>query len=746
MRRAILAVLVCWLLAGGICEAGEMTIIQILTPDEQTFNLDTGVFRVYGIEGLGMPGVRVFSHQVPGQPGGVLDDMLDDVRTVIVSCAVTGADAEAVFAAIHDVAENFRYNRTANLEPLRLRVTEGGNSADLYCYYGGQIVNKLDYRHAMMGFTLVAYDPYWYATSEISTAARGVNSLDVSYIMAKIDGTWSALGNAGAGGGGGVYATQDDGNGNIYMAGAFTSWDSDADQEYITLYDLSEDTWSDVGGGLDEGWVNAMALSPDGTLYIGGVFSSDNGSTPNTRGIIAWDGSSYSALGTGCDDNYVSSLAMDSDGNLYAGGFFTGMGGVANTNGIAKWNGTAWSALGTGADDGIVYGLAIDASDNLYATGSFTGMGGVANTAKIAKWNGTAWTALGTGLNNNGYDIAVDSDGMVYVCGAFTTANGITVSRVAAWDGATFDAMNGGLGATCYKLGVSPDDQLYVFGAHTVGYISRWNGSNWLPPDFIPPGSPSAASLSWDSADNFYVGFNTTGEATAGEATTVTTSGTVKTFPTLAITGPGTLVSITNGSTDQEISANLYINDGETITIDLGDPGETPAGKSISTDWATRPTKNLLLGSLLAPVELATFALEPAPRVASGQNKIGIFMTGTPVESGDNNTQLSRWAGITGLTASNTDDGRLYVSIVDEGGGDFHVNLYSDSARSALVGHTATYSAAGSQAITADNTSGLGGTLYVDAATAADVDIAVDFPLATITHYNRYDSLFAAVD
>jgi hypothetical protein len=97
-------------------------------------------------------------------------------------------------------------------------------------------------------------------------------------------------------------------------------------------------------------------------------------------------------------------------------------------------------------------------------------------------------------------------------------------------------------------------------------------------------------------------------------------------------------------------------------------------------------------------------------------------------EAGDNNNQVSNEANITGVAlCKNCDiDGKLYISIVDDTGGYFHIDLYKATARAAgdLVGHTATYNSTGAKAIVADNSSGLGGTITVDAVTAADVDIS----------------------
>jgi len=99
----------------------------------------------------------------------------------------------------------------------------------------------------------------------------------------------------------------------------------------------------------------------------------------------------------------------------------------------------------------------------------------------------------------------------------------------------------------------------------------------------------------------------------------------------------------------------------------------------------------------------------------------------TAAEANDDNNQLSGWTNITGPEYNqNTDsDGKWHVNIVDDTGGFFHIDIYKDSGKGGgdLVAHTATYNGAGAKAIVEDNSSGLGGTITVDAVTAADADI-----------------------
>jgi len=109
----------------------------------------------------------------------------------------------------------------------------------------------------------------------------------------------------------------------------------------------------------------------------------------------------------------------------------------------------------------------------------------------------------------------------------------------------------------------------------------------------------------------------------------------------------------------------------------------------------------------------------------------------TPAETGDSGNLLSGYSNITGIVSGvNTDsENKLYFTVVDDGGGNYHVNIYKDSGTTQLVGHTASYSGTGAQTVVADNSSGLGGTITVDTLGAGS-GIVVTFGTYTITWYS----------
>lgn len=104
--------------------------------------------------------------------------------------------------------------------------------------------------------------------------------------------------------------------------------------------------------------------------------------------------------------------------------------------------------------------------------------------------------------------------------------------------------------------------------------------------------------------------------------------------------------------------------------------------------------------------------------------------------SGDNNGTL--FGGLTGPIYDYADDaGLIYPSMISDGGGSFHVNFYSDSARAKLFGHTASFSATGSVNFTADNGASLTGTVVVTGTLAASASASLQ-----VYRYGIIDGVF----
>ena len=109
-----------------------------------------------------------------------------------------------------------------------------------------------------------------------------------------------------------------------------------------------------MGTGLTNGVngpVLALAVAPGGAVYAGGMFSLA-GHAPAWN-VARWDGTNWYGLGAGILGSFTPSiraLAVGPDGRVYVGGSFDEAGGSPVKN-IAVWDGSVWAPLGAGVDN-----------------------------------------------------------------------------------------------------------------------------------------------------------------------------------------------------------------------------------------------------------------------------------------------------------------------------------------------------------------------------------------------------------
>ena len=315
--------------------------------------------------------------------------------------------------------------------------------------------------------------------------------------VARWDGTaWSALGP----GLGNVFkedvtALAVAPNGDLYAAGYF------AQAGNVTVNGLARwngTSWGALGSGVGNSgrdYVNALAVAPNGDLYVSGSLTLVGGTAVSN--VARWNGAAWSALGSGIgsigNNAYVQTLAVAPNGDLYAGGYFDLAGG-ATANNIARWNGTGWNALGTGSANGLnssVYALVVAPNGDVYVGGSFS-QAGTVPANNIARWNGMAWSTLGTssanGVSGTVYALAPNGGGELFVGGQYIIqAGGVAAAGLARWNGTTWSALGAGISSEnkVNTLAVAANGDLFVgadlvqFGAVTANRIARWNGSAW---------------------------------------------------------------------------------------------------------------------------------------------------------------------------------------------------------------------------------------------------------------------------
>ena len=360
--------------------------------------------------------------------------------------------------------------------------------------YGGTYVNAL-----------AALDGKLYVGGDFTTAGGATANNVAAWDPAT--STWSSLGTGSANGVNGEVNALAALDGKLYVGGEFTTAGG-ATANYVAVWDPTTSTWSSLGSGSANGvdggiQVNTavMALAAlDGKLYVGGDFITAGGAT--AINVADWETatSTWSSFGTGIAngvDDEVNALAA-LDGTLYVGGDFTTAGGLP-ANRVAVWDPTTstWSSLGMGSANGVggggnsVYALAA-LDGTLYVGGDFTTAGG-ATANYVAAWDPatSTWSSLGTG-SANGVDDEVNAlaalDGKLYVGGWFTTAGGATAKGVAVWDPTTsaWSSLETGSANGVGSGGISAlaalDGKLYVGGQFTTaGGATARNVAVWDP-------------------------------------------------------------------------------------------------------------------------------------------------------------------------------------------------------------------------------------------------------------------------
>ena len=251
-----------------------------------------------------------------------------------------------------------------------------------------------------------------------------------------------------------------DGSDNVYVTGqSDSSWglplhpysggwynlfvlklDNSGAHQWHTFYGSSD------SGALDYG--NSIAVDGSGNIYVAGKSDVAWGSPINKHTVgdlnvfvLKLDNSGTYQWHTfygPSNNNHGVGLALDSDRNIYVTGSGAGWTGTAlhdwsggwdvfvlklNTDGIYQWH----TFYGSGNDE-YGYGIAVDGSSNVYVTGTGNGTWGSPLSAYsgnydvfLLKLNSSGtyqWNSFyGSGNNDEGWSVAVGTNGKVYVTG-----------------------------------------------------------------------------------------------------------------------------------------------------------------------------------------------------------------------------------------------------------------------------------------------------------------------------------------
>lgn len=346
--------------------------------------------------------------------------------------------------------------------------------------------------------------------------------------IASWNGTaWEALG---SGFDGDILDMAFDGSGMLHVSGLFGTRGDGVQLRHLARWNGD---WEAIGAGDDENLfesITALAFAPGGGFYALGDVQHLGGVLVN--GVGYWDGQNWQGTGgMGLDDS-VKALTFDSSGILYAGGGFV-YSGPTHAGHVAAWIDNAWAPLGEGIQGIEVRALASGANRVIYAGGDFAmvvqpnGTGLVAYN--IAAWDAVtqSWSTPGTGVNGDVHAIVEDTNGNIYVGGAFTQdgSEQQALGYIAMWDGTAWSMPGGGMDGPVYALAINDAGDIVAGGAFTqagtvanTAYLARWDGSTWSPLSDNTVLDATVQALYVDDLGGLYVGGEFTQVGTATEA------------------------------------------------------------------------------------------------------------------------------------------------------------------------------------------------------------------------------------
>jgi uncharacterized delta-60 repeat protein len=227
--------------------------------------------------------------------------------------------------------------------------------------------------------------------------------------------------------------------------------------------------------------VRAIVLQPDGKILVGGYFVQFAGTARTSLVRLNADGSldaAFSPVITGTlfptSATFIEAIAVQPDGKIFVGGNFTTVAGQTR-NSLARLNADgsldATFTLNANSD---VQTIVFQSDGKMLVAGSFSQLGGI-NRAHVVRLlsNGTVDPAFTTsGTDSAVQQVGVQTDGKILLSGNFNLVGSVTRRRLARLniDGSldlTFDPdVTGALGLSTpsvYAL-IAPEAGQVVFG------------------------------------------------------------------------------------------------------------------------------------------------------------------------------------------------------------------------------------------------------------------------------------------
>ncbi len=303
-------------------------------------------------------------------------------------------------------------------------------------------------------------------------------------------------------------------DGSVYLGGSFSTV---AGQTRTNLVRLLSDGTLDTNyvRGAD-GTVNALAIQTDGKLLVAGSFATLGGSARPNLGRLNADSSVDTAFNPKPNDT-VYCLAQQADGKLLIAGNFTQL-GTASRNHLARLNsnGSLDNAFNPGTD-GAVWTLALQSDGSILVGGDFSQIGGV-SSPHLARLNpnGAVDTNFVATVDGSVYALAVQPDGSILVGGSFTYLDGqfcLNLGRVYS-DGSQDLAFNPSPDSTVNSIALQADGSILVGGSFSALsgaqslYLGRLSSDGSFDGLFNASADNTVNALALQADGNILVGGN----------------------------------------------------------------------------------------------------------------------------------------------------------------------------------------------------------------------------------------------
>jgi hypothetical protein len=574
--------------------------------------------------GIGAPPLVNLASEMALQDGALYEGTRALARVFSLRALVKG-DTLAAYHAVRQALVKAVNSRTAITPQERvLRYSGAAVEKEIYAVYDGglEMASRRGFAEEVT-LRWRANDPRFYQVGERAAALDIADSATFRYVAARRNGVWDALGPPNAAGTYNSVRAVLVTDGFAYFGGDFLNFDNIANADYIVRYNLADGTRANLGTGAD-GVVRALARASNGDIFAAGAFTTIGGVT--TRGVARWNGSTWAALGPPSSGGDVYAIAVSPSGTVYVGGSFSNWAGNANADFLAAWDGSSWFAPASTPANAAVNAFAFALDGKLYIGGSFSAINGLA-APYIAVYNPSdvSFARVGAGdFNGQVNALLAMPDGSVYATGTFTTYGGAPMLRLARWNGVTWDSVGGGLtvdGVSLARYGTTG-----VLVGMNNGGVKLWDGGQWQELDFLSAsGFPYVGAVTATADGDIFLGMSNTGTFEYAGMTTIPYGGTDRAYPVIRVKRTGgssaALYSVRNETTGAALFFAYYLSDGEELTIDLR-PGRQGVTSNL---YGPR-------NALLPASNVSTFFLAPGNGAAARDNRISAFVytSGSP--------------------------------------------------------------------------------------------------------------------